>query len=60
MTSISNMSQNLQHGLTNPEYLRVLNKSYPPKRKYSKGMKARGIQGKVLARIKINICKKAY
>ena len=30
----------LQQGLTNPEYLRVLNKSYPTKRKDSKGMKA--------------------
>ena len=26
--------------LTNPEYLRVLNKSYPTKRKDSKGMQA--------------------
>ena len=30
----------LQQGLTNPEYLRVLNKSYPTKRKDSKGMLA--------------------
>jgi len=30
----------LQQGLTNPEYLRVLNKTYPTKRKDTKGMPA--------------------
>jgi hypothetical protein len=40
MTLISSTSQILQQGLTNPEYLRVLNKSYPTKRKDSKGMQA--------------------
>ena len=39
-TSISSTSQNLQQGLTNPEYLKVHNKSYPTKRKDFKGMKA--------------------
>ena len=39
MISISSTSQHLQQGLTNPEYMRVLNKSYPTKRKDSKGMK---------------------
>ena len=38
MTSINSISQILQQGLTNPEYLRILNKSYPTKRKDSKGM----------------------
>ena len=33
MTSISSSSQNLQQELTNPEYMRVLNKSYPTKEK---------------------------
>jgi hypothetical protein len=37
MTLISSTSQNLQQGLTNPKYLRVINKTYLTKRKYSKG-----------------------
>jgi hypothetical protein len=40
MTLINTTSQNLQQGLTNPEYLRVLNKSYLTKKKDSKGMLA--------------------
>jgi hypothetical protein len=39
MTSTNSTSQNPQQRLTNPEYLRVLNKSYPNK-KDSKGMLA--------------------
>ena len=42
MTSTSSTNQNLQQGLTNPKYLRVLNNSYPTKRKDSKGMQAKG------------------
>jgi hypothetical protein len=38
----------MQQGSTNPEYLRVLNKSYPTKRKDSKGMQ---FKGKLEARI---------
>jgi hypothetical protein len=56
MTSISSPSQNLQQELTNPEYLRVLNKSYPTKRKDSKGMQA--LKEKFEARS--NFCRKAY
>jgi hypothetical protein len=37
---INSTSQNLQQGLTNPEYLKVLNKTYLTKRKDSMGMKA--------------------
>ena len=54
MTSISCTSQNLQQGLTNPKYLKVLNKSYPTKRKDSKGMLALGKFEQE------NFCRKAY
>jgi hypothetical protein len=55
MTSISSTSQNLQQGLENPEYLRVLNKSYPTERKDSKGMLAYEKDWS-----KSNFCGKAY
>ena len=42
MTSISNSSQILQHGLTNPEYLMVLNKSYSTKRKTPREYRLKG------------------
>ena len=40
MTLINSVSQNLQQELTNPEYLRVLNKSYSTKTKDTKDMYA--------------------
>jgi len=53
--SLSSARVHLQQGLTNPEYLRVLNKSYPTKRKDSKGMQASRKVGS-----KKNFCRKAY
>ena len=48
MTLISSISQNLQQGLTNPEYLRLLNKTYPTKEKTPRVCK---LIGKFEARI---------
>ena len=57
--SLSAAGVHLQQGLTNPEYLRVLNKTYPTKRKDSKGMQAYEKQ-EGLARIKNSFCIKVY